>query len=188
MPLRLTGVVLFVAWAMLMLTSRGFAQPSRQGKSSHAQQPTTATKPSVQPQQQQNLAKLKTDLQTIHAKSSVTPAQVQAVANDLMAIFSTANRPSKQSVQKLAKDLTAIVADRKITPTEAYKLSQDVAAVLASANISQGAVDKLLADIQILLKATNITQTDLQTIKADVKAIVDTARSNKPVNSRKTKR
>lgn len=139
------------------------------------QQPRS--KPALSPTQQQNLAKLKADLQAIHGKSTVTPEQKQAVKNDLIQIFSGASKPSQDSVSKLAADLTAAVADRKITPAEAYKLSQDVAAVLASANISQQSVNQLKADVQALLRATNITQADLQTIQSDVNAIIDTAKA-----------
>ncbi len=131
-------------------------------------------------QQQQNLAKLKGDIETIYKNSAVTPQQKQAVTQDLLKILSTANKPSQASVQTLAHDLTAFLADKKITPAEAMKLTQDVSAVLSSANISQQDAQKLLADVKTLLKATNMTQADIQILVQDVQAIVKTAQQNHP--------
>lgn len=129
-------------------------------------------------QQQSNLTKLKTDLEAMYGKSTVTAAQKQAVKDDMAKIMSGASKPSKESVQKLATDLSKAVADKSITPKEAAQLSQDVATVLNSANISQADAQKLLTDTQTLLKATKLTKADAQTIANDVKAIVTTAQTN----------
>ncbi len=128
--------------------------------------------------QQQNLAKLKSDLEAIYKNSAVTPQQKQAVAQDLQKILATANKPSQASVQALANDLATILADKKITPTEALRLTQSVSAVLSSANISQQDAQKVAADVKTLLKATNATQAQAQVIVQDVQAIVKTAQQN----------
>ena len=111
---------------------------------------------------------------------NATPQQKQAVAQDLYKILATANKPSQQSVQAFANDLTAYLADGKITTAEAMRLTQDMQAVLASANISQQDAQKLMRDVQTLLKATNLTQADAQTLQRDVQAIVTTAQQGHP--------
>jgi len=136
-------------------------------------------------QQQQNLARLKSDLQAIYKNSNVTPAQRQAVANDLRRILASATQPSSQSVNALANDLCNAVADGALDPAECMKLADDVAEVLASANISQQDAQQLMRDVQTLLRASNVTQADAQRILNDVQAIIRTAQSNSQNRGRK---
>ncbi|MDZ4687530.1 MAG: hypothetical protein SH850_20865 [Planctomycetaceae bacterium] len=144
-------------------------------------EPPRGERPKTGPNpQQQNLAKLKSDLTAIREKSEVTKAQKQAVAQDLQAIFAVANRPSPESVQKLADDLTQALSDGKITTAESLALTQAISAVLASANISQEAAQKLKADVQTLLKASHLTPADIQTLQQDIQAILQTAQENRP--------
>ncbi len=163
---RLSGL------AVLALCAAVSARPPEKDKS------TGSGSKGLSAQQQQNLQKLKTDLEAIHGKSEATQAQKQAVAQDLQHILSGASRPSQQSVQTLANDLSKAAADGTISTTEAVKLSQDVAVVLNEASISQQDVNKLMADIQTLLKATKLTKQDAQTIYNDVKAVATTAQQN----------
>lgn len=155
--------------------------PDRSTTSKPTDRSTTSkstTRPTLSTQQQQNLTKLKTDLQALQGKSEVTTAQKNAVKQDLQKILSGACKPSQQSVQTLANDLSKAVADGTISTSEATKLVHDVTVVLNEANVSQQDVQKLLADVQTLLKATNLSRSDAQTIYDDVKAITTTARQN----------
>lgn len=137
--------------------------------------------------QQQNLAKLKSDLEAIRQMSQVTSQMKQAVVQDLQQILSAANKPSQSSIQNLANDLTKAVADGKISTSETIKLTQDISAVLSSANISQQSAQKLMSDVQTLLKATNLTQADAQKIQQDVQAILQSAQQHKSTTQTKKK-
>ena len=130
------------------------------------------TRQKLSPQQQQNLDQLKIDLQAIQSKSQFTKEQKQAIAKDLTTILSVANKPSQESVQTLADDLTKFLADGKLGTAEALTLTKDVAAVLSTANISQEDAQQLKADVQTALKASNLTQADVKTLQQDVQAIV----------------
>ena len=130
--------------------------------------------------QRQNLAKLKADLKAIHGKSQITKQQKQAVAQELYAILSAAQRPSQESVQALAGDLTQFLADGKIGPGEAFQLTTDISSVLSAANISQESAQKLKAEVQVLLKASNLTQADVKLLQQDIQAVIQTAQQNRP--------
>lgn len=134
----------------------------------------------LDPQLQQNLDKLKSDLQSVHGKSQVTKEQKQAISKSLTAILAVANKPSQESVQTLANDLTKFLADKKLGAAEVLTLTKDIATLLSSANISQEDALQLKADVQVVLKATNLTQADIKMLQQDIQAVVEVAQAKRP--------
>ncbi len=128
--------------------------------------------------QKANLASLKTDLQALKADSTVSEAEKQAVKDDLEKILTSgATRPSKESVEKLASDLSSAAADGEISVDEMMSVATSLSDVLSSANISEEDAKALASSTKTALQSSGVSKDDLQVILNDVKAIADTAKS-----------
>lgn len=130
--------------------------------------------------QQQNINKLKADLQAIKQGSQVTSEMKQALKNDLLAMADGATKPDPTLVQKLADDLAAAVADGNLDNKEKAQLSNDLYAVMNSAGIPASEVNQAIADAQAIIAASGVDRQDVQLIVADLEAIVAEARNNHP--------
>jgi hypothetical protein len=119
-----------------------------------------------------DIEKLVLDLQTIHAGSSVTQAEIKAVTSDFKAIAAVATRPSASSVDALQAEIKVVVAQGSITTAEAVALKKDVTAVLVSANIPQSLAKETASDIEAVIVSSGITKADVQLIGGDIQAIV----------------
>lgn len=145
------------------------------GRRGTSEKPTGAN---LSAQQQQNLQKLQADLQAIKQGSTVTEAQITALKNDLLAMADGATKPDAALVQKLAADVSAALADGKLTNAEKAKLAQDLDAVMDSANIPEAEVQQAISDAQALLAASGITKEEVQTVVKDLQAIATEAKKN----------
>ncbi|MCF7908550.1 MAG: hypothetical protein K9L86_06760 [Candidatus Omnitrophica bacterium] len=130
------------------------------------------------PQQKENILKLKEDAKAIKDKSNITQDQKDKIKSDFSAIMDGAQKPSEESVNNLVGDLTRAAEDGKLGPKEAMKISESVSGVLESANISEEEVWALKKDVEAVAEASNLNQQDTDLIIADVEAIIDTARAN----------
>lgn len=128
--------------------------------------------------QQQNVQKLKSDLQSIKQGSQVTPEQKQALKNDLMAMADGATKPDPALTQQLANDLSQAMSDGKLAASEKAKLAKDLEAVMNSANIPMSEVQAAISDAQAILAASGVTQSEVQTVANDMKAIAAEAQKN----------
>ena len=138
----------------------------------------SVSKPQPSPQQQQNINKLKADLQSIQGKSEVTPQHKQQLADSLMTLAEGTTKPSQASVQKLANDLAAALDDGELSNQKIYQLSQDLEAVLNSANIPQSEVQAVINDTRAILAASNVTSSYVQLIASDLQAIAAELKRN----------
>lgn len=129
-------------------------------------------KPQLSEAQKANVSKLQTDLKSIQGKSQVTSEMKTQLANDLTAMAEGAKKPSPETVNKLATDLSTATKDKTISATEQAQLANDLYQVMNSANISQAELTAVVADMQTILKASGVTQADLALIKADTNAII----------------
>ncbi|MEW5820053.1 MAG: hypothetical protein AB1782_07655 [Cyanobacteriota bacterium] len=130
--------------------------------------------------QRQNIAKLKTDLDSIKSGSNVTPAQKQQLAQDFMKLAQGSTKPSQGSVDKLASDLSDAISDKNLTAMEKKKLIDDVYAVLNSANVPPQEIQAVIDDARVVLEASGVDQNDVQLIINDLIAIANEFKNNVP--------
>lgn len=160
-------------------TAKGnLAAGKTQGTDGGMQGRKPGTSPKMSEQQQANLKNLQNDLLGIKADSQVTQEQKDALAYSLMAMADGATKPSQESVDKLASDLSEAMADGTLANREKVALANDVAAVMNSANIPQSEVEAAVSAAQALLTASGISKSDVQVIVNDLKAIGTEAKKN----------
>jgi hypothetical protein len=128
--------------------------------------------------QKANLDKFKNDITSIESGSEVTSEMKTQLRDDICSTLQTANKPSEESVQKFATDMTSYVADKKLSPREAAMLTSDINAILNSANISAEEVDALKDDAMAIVDAANISEDEKQTMKDDIASITATSGEN----------
>lgn len=128
-------------------------------------------KPAMSAQQQANINKLKQDLGRIKNESEVTQGQKEQLAYDLRNLAEGTQKPSQQSVDKLAHDLSTAMADGNLTKMEQAQLAQDVATVMNSANIPPSEVEAALKSAAAILESSNVDSADAQQIMTDLNAI-----------------
>lgn len=133
--------------------------------------------------QQQNLTKLKTDAEQIKSGSQVTQQQKDQLKRDLEAMIHGATRPDAALVDQLAADLSAAMADGKVSGLEKTKLMKDIEKVLNSSGISMTEVNAVIADAQAILAASGVSKADAQTIGNDLKAIAGELKKNAPASA-----
>ena len=129
-------------------------------------------------EQKANFEKLATDVNSIKAGSSVTPEMKQTLADDLKSTLSTADKPSEESVEKFAADLSTAIADQKIGAKEAVQLSQDADAILNSADISEEDAEALKNDALEIIDAAAISAEEKEVLKTDLENIASVSRDN----------
>ncbi len=134
-------------------------------------------------EQQKNVDKLASDLQAIHAGSTVTQAQKDALATSLTALAEGSNPPDPNLVQSLAKDLSSAVSDGQMSGKEKIALANDLEAVMNSANVSKQEIDQAISDTETVLSASGIDASDVDRIVADLQAIAKQAQGNRINNS-----
>lgn len=139
---------------------------------------TSRPVPKMSDQQKANVEKLVADLQAIKTGSQVTQEQKNKLALDLKTLAQGANKPSKESVEKLATDFSAALQDKQISKDEQAALTTDFQQVLNSANISPSEVETVVKDAQEILVASGITKEDGDLIVSDLKAIAAEIQKN----------
>ena len=141
-------------------------------------EPRTLFTATIPANQQANLTKLATDLKAIHANSKVTVTELHQLGTDLATALKGATRPSAASVNALRTEISAALADGKVTAAEKATISADFSAVLVSADISQAEAKAVSTDLKTILTASGITKADVKLILADLKAIATTFEAN----------
>lgn len=132
----------------------------------------------MSPTQQANVDKLKSDLLAMKDGSNVTQEQKDALKSDLTDMLSGATRPSQESVQTLANDLTSSMADGSLSLKEKATLTNDFQSVLDSANISADEFGAFVTSVQDVLVASGVTKDDVAAIAGDLQAIGAEAKTN----------
>jgi Mlc titration factor MtfA (ptsG expression regulator) len=124
--------------------------------------------------QKQDLQKLSSELSAIHAGSTVTTAEVQAVVADFRSIAGVATKPSSASVQKLKTDTKTALAEKPITPAEKVELVDDLQALLASAGVPTGLSQQAATDIKAIIVSSGVTKADVSTVMTDIRNFLST--------------
>jgi hypothetical protein len=174
-------LALFVAMATPLTTQAGHGvrhggfvvvQPPKYFK------PTKITpeNPAVVQARQQHLAKLKGDLEAIRPAAAPTKEQAAALYQSLMSVVDGSNKPAPAAVQKLATDLTAMLAHRGTkTAIDTQKLAQCLKVVMNSAYVMTLDSHMATRTSQDLLKASGSPEPDTQAIVGDLKTIATQA-------------
>lgn len=141
---------------------------------------TAATAHSAQSEsaQQQSVRKLVTDLAIVKSRSEVTPDLTQRLSNDLQACAEGVNKPSPDSINKLAGNLANSLHGKKLSAQDQATLAQDIATILNSATVAPAAAQSALRSTQSILKSSGVAEAEAQAIAADLVAIVNDAQKN----------
>lgn len=156
-----------LAGACCLLATSTLTAPSARAGSYH---PTA--------QEHQDIAKLIGDLQTLKAGSEVTDAEKQALAGDLLLLSTSTTKPSPDSVDQLAADLSSALADGSLSPTEKAQLILDVDGVFNSAGLTTDEASQFISDAQAILASSGIDAVDVQLIASDLAAITADVQRN----------
>ena len=137
--------------------------------------PTAPAAPQLTPAQQA-LVQLISDLGAV--KAPATPEQANLLAADLIGVARGVVKPSGSTVNKLAKDLTAVLAGKALTGTPRSRLAVDLQTVLTGVNVSGATVsamqmNDIIADVPAILKKVGAEAVAATAVEADLKAIVE---------------
>jgi hypothetical protein len=147
---------------------QGVAPPSQPANAPSPSSPPAAQL-SAQTPQQQAFARLQTDLVAIKGDSTVSPAQTQQIAQDLLAAAQGAGKPSSRSAAKLASDLAAAVAEKNQSPHNLGRLMQDLSALFNNASLSASQTQAVIADVQAIFQKSGTSAAKAAAIADDLK-------------------
>ena len=103
------------------------------------QAPAAAPARPINPAQQQNIDKLQADLTGIKAGSTVTSEQRVALQADFLALAKGVTKPSKDSLLKLATDLSAALANKSVSSPYCAVLAKTINVLVNSGNLPSNA-------------------------------------------------
>jgi hypothetical protein len=133
----------------------------------------------ISPTQKANLEKLATDLAAIHAKSSVTVAQIHQFETDAAtALKAATNKPSSASVATLKAELKTTLTSGPLTRKEAKTLITDWNAILTSAGIPESDIQAVGSDVKGIITASHVTIPEAEQVWSDLEAIYATYVAN----------
>lgn len=162
-------------------------QKARDVTKQPAPAPVPGAKPVAQPAnaaplpeaQQQNITRLQADMAALVTKTQVTPGLAQQFQKDLIAAVQGPSKPGRESISRLADDLTTALTDRKLSAGQQARLAKALHVVLNSAYAPMEAQvhgNEMLA----ILKAIGVGQTEVQAVANDLKAIAAELQRNAP--------
>jgi len=152
-----------------------YGQENTASPSAPAPAPQTAPPPASPPPltpAQQTILRIQTDVAAIKTNSVVSAEQKQQLAQDLMSISLGANKPSADSLAKLADELSAALTEKKLWPAQQKRLVQDVCTLLNSANLPGTQKQAIIEDVQNLLESSTGANIHAGTATEELKTIV----------------
>lgn len=152
------------------------SKPSSSGDTATPSRDSITAK--MDPEQKSNIDTLTSQLTALQGNSDVTDDQKKQLTKDLQAAMEGAQKPSEESVSKLAGDMVDYTSDGKMTTKEIMAIQKDVKAVLDSANITDAEVEALKTDVKGIADSSNLTKEDVDSLVAEVEAIAKTAQAN----------
>ncbi len=129
--------------------------------------------------QQQNITRLQADLAALVTKTQVTPGLPQQFQKDLIGAVQGPSKPGRDSISRLAEDLSAALTDRKLSAVQQARLAKALHVVLNSAYSPTEAVAHG-NDALAILKAIGAGQAEVQAVSNDLKAIAAELQRNAP--------
>ena len=110
------------------------------------------------------LGKLKADLDGLKPQSTITQAQKDRIALDLMALAEGPHRIGKAPVQQLAFDLAEALGRRRRAAFDSESLALYLGELMNSANTSRAAIKPALARGRTLLHSAGVEAIDTETV------------------------
>ena len=153
-------------------------QPAPAPAAKAAPQPANGA-PALPEAQQQNITRLQADLAALVTKTQVTPGLPQQFQKDLIGAVQGPAKAGRESISRLAEDLTAALAERKLSATQQGRLAKDLHVVLNSAYTPMEAQvhgNEMLT----ILKTIGVGPAEVQTVTNDLKAIAAELQRNAP--------
>ena len=122
----------------------------------------------------QNISNLAADISALckAPAGGVDPALKLALLNDL-ATPAQSVKPAKEAVEKLATDLSAAVASRKIPDAVQAKLAQTLHALMNSSHLNIAQLHLMPTVVQKALTHAGVTAEEDTNVVADIKTIVE---------------
>jgi hypothetical protein len=121
--------------------------------------------------QQQAAYRLLADMAAIKTNSIATAEQKNQMARDLTGLLQGANKPSAASMSKLAEDLAAALAGKKLTTAQQGRLYQNVNAVLNNASLPATQKQAVFDDVEKSLQVSGGDNKSAAAVSADLKSI-----------------
>lgn len=172
----ITSLVAFtLSSSPVVAAERGALAQSLREQAATLQQPTGQN---MSEAQQQNVATLKKELESIKQGSTVTPEQKTALKVSLQAVAEGAVKPSEASVKALSDALAEAKADGAIDPEEAMTIARSMVTVLDSANVSQEEAQAAIKATQAVLESSGVEKSDVETVARCMKVIYDEVQVN----------
>lgn len=131
-----------------------------------------APRPGIDPAQQQNIDKLGTDLGTIVSGIPATAQQIDTVKGDIAVLAKGGNKPSDATLAKVAKDLSAALAEKGVSTTQQPQLAKAINVLVNCGNLTLTQVQAFSTNAQKILKDGGLTDPKLQTVMEDLKLLV----------------
>ncbi len=144
-------------------------------------QPAAATPQGISQSQLQLIGKLQTDLTAFKAGKPITPELKQQLTNDFATLAKKAAKPSPPALEKLADDLSAALAEKRVSFNAQAQLAKDINIVVNSVNLSTPQVLGIVDEAQTMLKGGGVPELNASTVGADLKAIVTELQKSKSI-------
>jgi hypothetical protein len=147
----------------------------RQGVESPAAQPNQPTaNPAAPagPTMSPGLVRFNSEINTVHADSTVTPAQQQKLAGDIVA-GAQGPKPSLAKASKLAADVSAAFTEKPLSAASRARFVQELDAVLNPGKYPQAKLEGILRDVQAIFQENGLARVKALAIAEDVKAVAD---------------
>jgi hypothetical protein len=132
--------------------------------------PASGTPVPAPPALAPSLTKFQTDLAAINTGSTVTLAQKEQLANELLAGAQGA-KPSPEAAAKLASDLAAAFAEKPLSSTSRTRLVREIDAVLNPGKYPQAKLEGIFSDVQAIFQENGLSRTKATVIVDDLKAV-----------------
>ncbi|MDB6112112.1 MAG: hypothetical protein JWR69_3862 [Pedosphaera sp.] len=142
---------------------------------------STPTAPrALNPAQQQAVDKLQADLTGIKAGSPVTPEQRLTLQSDFLTLAKGVAKPSKESLTKLANDLSTALANKNVSSVDRAVLAKTLNVVVNSGNLPVTQAQAFVTTAQNSLKASGVIEPELEPVIKNLQAIVAELQKSKP--------
>jgi hypothetical protein len=157
------------------------ATPGAPATAPAAPAPAAPTGPrSMDPAQQQLVDKVQGDLTGIRPDAPVAPDQKQNLENDLMTLSKGATKPSKESVSKLATDLSAALSGKNVNVKDQNQLARAMNVVMNNGNVTAAQAQAFVNATQKILQTAGVGEPEVTAVVTDLKGIVTDLQKNKP--------
>jgi hypothetical protein len=135
--------------------------------------------------QKASVAKLKSDLSSLEAKSEVTPQMIADLKTSIAQSLKGPLKPSETSASKLSNELATLVADGKLQGECLLKVQADVQALLFSTSVTEDQLNELKTSVQATAKSSSLSSPDTQSLVTAAESVAKNASKDAPADPKK---